>query len=101
MQQSRGLCSLRLSLGTDGIDSIAIGHWTIGTRELTFSRVQPRSEDEEAQQVSQSRVAAHAVFSWRQQVMYAHILVVTDGSDLADRALGHATAITKALNSER
>lgn len=32
--------------------------------------------------------------------MYAHILVATDGSDLADRALDHAIALAKALNSE-
>lgn len=32
--------------------------------------------------------------------MYSHILVATDGSDLADRALDQAIAIAKALNSE-
>jgi len=32
--------------------------------------------------------------------MYAHILVATDGSDLAERALDHAIALGKALNSE-
>jgi len=32
--------------------------------------------------------------------MYAHILIATDGSDLADRALGHAIAVAKALNSD-
>ena len=32
--------------------------------------------------------------------MYAHILVATDGSDLADRGLDHAIAIAKALNSD-
>jgi nucleotide-binding universal stress UspA family protein len=32
--------------------------------------------------------------------MYAHILVATDGSDLANRALDHAIAVAKALNSE-
>jgi len=32
--------------------------------------------------------------------MYAHILVATDGSDLASRALDHAIALGKALNSE-
>jgi nucleotide-binding universal stress UspA family protein len=31
--------------------------------------------------------------------MYPHILVATDGSDLADRGLDHAIAIAKALNS--
>lgn len=30
--------------------------------------------------------------------MYSHILVATDGSDLADRALDHAIAIATALN---
>jgi nucleotide-binding universal stress UspA family protein len=32
--------------------------------------------------------------------MYAHILVATDGSDLADRALDQAIAIAKAFNSD-
>jgi nucleotide-binding universal stress UspA family protein len=32
--------------------------------------------------------------------MYAHILVATDGSELADRALDQAVAIAKALNSD-
>jgi nucleotide-binding universal stress UspA family protein len=32
--------------------------------------------------------------------MYAHILVATDGSDLADRAVDHTIAIAKALNSD-
>jgi nucleotide-binding universal stress UspA family protein len=32
--------------------------------------------------------------------MYAHILVATDGSDLADRALDQAIAIAKALKSD-
>lgn len=32
--------------------------------------------------------------------MYAHILVATDGSELADRALDQAIALAKALSSE-
>ena len=32
--------------------------------------------------------------------MYAHILVATDGSELADRALDHAIELAKALSSE-
>jgi nucleotide-binding universal stress UspA family protein len=32
--------------------------------------------------------------------MYAHILVATDGSDLAGRALDHAIALAKALKSD-
>ena len=32
--------------------------------------------------------------------MYAHILIATDGSDLADRALDHALVVAKALNSD-
>lgn len=32
--------------------------------------------------------------------MYAHILVATDGSDLADRALDQAIAVAKALKSD-